>query len=250
MRDKKYMILAIGGGLSLLTLIVLASAHSRNASFLSLESRWLAVAGIPILVALLAGGYINRFKGFGIELESELQASVNEESLVKAPGILLHASDIAEQAQEIAKGSLDQLYQMDQEKREKIRLLRFVMQGYYVPGVIEEYYNALPKLQFLEIRDQSDVLRCILPKEAINASNIESFVDSLREATVPQEFRPVSVRIAIESKDNLLVAIEKLRNSGFESLPVLDRNEVVGILDRSTAFERLADTIVQARLKG
>lgn len=225
------------------------AAHSRNALFLSLESRWIAVAGIPILVALLAGGFISKFKGFGIELEGELRTPVDEGSFIEAPDVLLQASDIAEQAEEIAKASLDQLYQLVPEKREKVKRLRFVMRGHYVREVIQEYFRELPNLQFLEIRDQSDILRCILPKQAINATNIQTFVDALREETVPQDFRPVSVNIPILPKDNLLVAIEKLRNSGLESLPVLDGTKVVGLLDRSSAFESLADAIVQARLK-
>ena len=230
-------------------LIVFAAAHSRNALFLSLESRWLAVAGIPILVALLAGGFISKFKGFGIELDGELRQPIDKGYLTEVPELLLQASDIAEQAGEIAKASLDQLHQLAPEKREKVKLLRFLMQRHYVPEVIQEYFHALPDLQFLEIRDRNDVLRCILPKQAINATNIQAFVDALREATVPQDFRPVSVKIPILSKDNLLVAIEKLRNSGLESLPVLDGTKVVGVLNRSSAFERLADALVQTRLK-
>lgn len=53
----------------------------------------------------------------------------------------------------------------------------------------------------------------------------------------------------IRAQDSFLVAIEKLRNSGLEALPVIEGSEIVGIVDRSTAFERLAEAVVQARLK-
>ena len=249
MRDNKYIILAIGVGLSLIILIIFAIANSKQASFLSLESKWLAVAGIPILVALFAGGFIKKFKGFGIELDGELRQPVDKGYLTEAPEFHLQASDVAEQAEEIAKASLDQLYQLAPEKKKKIKRLSFIIQHHYVPEIIEEYFNALPELQFLEIRDQNGSLQCILPKEAIDAMNIQTFVNALKDATAPQVFRPLCVKLLIQSKDSLLVAVEKLRNSGLESLPVLDGKQFTGVLDRSSAFEKLADTLVQTRLK-
>lgn len=231
-------------------LIVLATAHSLNASFLSLEAKWLAVAGIPILIGLFAGGFITKFKGLGIELESTLQQSVDEGYVLEAPEVSLQASDIAAEAEVVAKGSLEQLDKLSPEKKNKVKRLSFITQRHYYSNVIEDYIRAFPDLQFLEVRNRTGALSCILPVKAINTENMDSFVDSLERATVQQDFRAAVIKHPVLSQDSFLVAIDKLRISGLDSLPVLEQSEVVGVLDRSSAFDRLASTLAETRLKG
>ncbi len=66
---KKYEPIIYGLVISLVILLILLLLQHYSASLLNLETRWLVVAGVPIIIALIIGGYIYKFKGFGIELE-------------------------------------------------------------------------------------------------------------------------------------------------------------------------------------
>lgn len=74
--------LALGAGISLALLITFLLFQYNQSEVLKLESRWLLVSGVPLLAALLIGGYIKSFKGFGVELEASLNKPVVNMSLV------------------------------------------------------------------------------------------------------------------------------------------------------------------------
>ena len=73
---KKEKILLLGSGIATVLLILFFVFQSYDASFLKLSAQWLALALLPAIFALFIGGYISKFKGFGVELESALQAPV------------------------------------------------------------------------------------------------------------------------------------------------------------------------------
>jgi hypothetical protein len=54
----------------------------RGSPILNLNLQWVVVAGVPLLVALVAGGYIRRFKFPGIDMEANL-IKQNVESAVE-----------------------------------------------------------------------------------------------------------------------------------------------------------------------
>jgi Na+/proline symporter len=56
MKDKQIVVL-IGATTSIIIFIALLILQGTNASILKLESRWLMLAGVPLLVALIVGGY-------------------------------------------------------------------------------------------------------------------------------------------------------------------------------------------------
>jgi len=64
--------LAIGAVISIFFLVTFLTFQYNQSEMLKLESRWLLVAGVPLLAALIVGGYIKSFKGFGVELEAIL----------------------------------------------------------------------------------------------------------------------------------------------------------------------------------
>jgi len=78
---KKENALIIGAIISLILLAVFGWLQTKDSKLLQLPSQWLAMAVLPIIVALFIGGFINRFKGFGVELESTLKAPVASLSL-------------------------------------------------------------------------------------------------------------------------------------------------------------------------
>lgn len=73
---KKYKPILIGAAASLALLLLFGVLQEREAKFLELSSQWILISIFPILVSLFVGGYISKFKGFGVELESALNTSV------------------------------------------------------------------------------------------------------------------------------------------------------------------------------
>ena len=64
----------------LLSLFFILQIFAPN--ILKIDTKWLIVAGCPLLFALIGGGYIKTFKGFGIELETQLKTSIAESELL------------------------------------------------------------------------------------------------------------------------------------------------------------------------
>ncbi|MGX5688504.1 hypothetical protein [Arcticibacter tournemirensis] len=81
--------------------------------FMDLEAKWMLIAGAPILFALFVGGYIKNVKGFGLELEAELNGHRLPESVIDKTDVILSVK--------IRKDSVVYLDQMeDVEKRKSI----------------------------------------------------------------------------------------------------------------------------------
>ena len=74
-------VLVLASSLSALLLLLFGVFQQLGAAFLSLPAQWLLIAVLPVVVALFIGGYISRFKGFGVELEAALTAPVTFEAV-------------------------------------------------------------------------------------------------------------------------------------------------------------------------
>ena len=111
---KKHRVIIIGLSISLGALIILILLNMANRNVLEIETRWLTIAGIPILIALICGGYIRKFKGFGIELETTLKSPVSM--------LDLNAADVLSTLECGEKGSIDRLHNLTRERVAKIEL--------------------------------------------------------------------------------------------------------------------------------
>jgi uncharacterized integral membrane protein len=66
---------------SVLLLVLFLLLQQNDSKMLNLEIKWLVVASIPLILAILRSNVIQKFKGFGIELETRLQESVGRINL-------------------------------------------------------------------------------------------------------------------------------------------------------------------------
>ena len=73
---KKPILLWGGIAASAVLLVCLMVIRARWPELLDISSAWIGIAVLPIVVGLLAGGYVKTFKGFGIEVEAALAGSV------------------------------------------------------------------------------------------------------------------------------------------------------------------------------
>lgn len=117
-----------------------------DASVLHLESRWLVAAGVPLLVALIAGGYIRKFKGFGVEVEARVTAPTSAVALEVLEAISLTPRQLKE--------SVGTLRAMPQDALRKMRILVLDADrpGEYDAWAIDEYLRSMPHLRFVEFR--------------------------------------------------------------------------------------------------
>lgn len=144
---SQHTALAIGAICSLVLLATFFWFQHDSSNILKLESRWLIAAGVPLLAALIVGGYIKSFKGFGVELEASLNKPVTN--------IELSATEAMEQMDADEKRSISYLHQLQDSKKRKISRLVLVQgrRDYYRAHALQEYLNLLSGLRYFEIRN-------------------------------------------------------------------------------------------------
>ncbi|MCP5067886.1 MAG: hypothetical protein GY946_15100 [bacterium] len=248
MRRGDYKMLARGGALSAGLLVLLAIGHTLGWAFLDLDSRWLLVAGVPLLVALIAGGFIRGLKGFGIEIEIGLEEPVPEGAMEKVGDLTVDAADLAEDAEGVMKGSFHRVDVLSEAERQEIRRLGFVMapSAFYDPGILSDYLSSLPKLRYLEVKDSNGQLQFVIDRVGLPHERTQEFVQALQKGTVGRVFEPWVIRDLLAPTDKLRTVVEKFRGSKAESLPVVVQGRIVASLPRSAVFEKLSDLVLRA----
>jgi hypothetical protein len=69
---------------------------SKKPNLLEIETEWLALSMMPVLIVLLTGGYIYRFKGFGIEIETSLKEPIKNRIELKAKEVMIGEISLGE----------------------------------------------------------------------------------------------------------------------------------------------------------
>ncbi len=234
---------------SLLLLGLLFWLQYQTAPILQLENRWLIVAGIPLLLAIIVGGYVRRFKGFGMELETRLKRPITATGFQARQTMNLKASEVMERREELGKMSADELRAIPEKERLKYERLSFVMgRKFYSSDAILFYLHKddLPNLKYLEIQDQSGAFVCLLEKGSVSYANVHEFITSLESGTVMDVFRESAVADGVDHNKNLLEVLLKVRASRFGFLPVLANSRLVGVVENTAVLERIGDEIIAA----
>jgi hypothetical protein len=112
---SKKKVLIIGSVISIIFISLFGYLQILDSKFLKLPPHWIAIAILPVLISLFVGGFITRFKGFGVELEAALQAPVTSQNLIVADSVADIPGD--------EKGSLLYLSKLPDEKKHAIRRL-------------------------------------------------------------------------------------------------------------------------------
>ena len=238
--------LAIGAIVSTALLAVFLLFQHNQADVLKLESRWLLVAGVPLLAALIVGGYIKSFKGFGVELEASLNKPVTN--------LELSATEAMEEVQGDEKRSLSFL----QNLKEKRRISRLVLfQGRsncYHPHVLDRYLHELRGLKYIEIRNSSQKFVALIPiKEfkrggSINDKPLDDFIRVLEQSQVLQRYSTSLITAYVTEDTGLIESLKIMRRKRLQQLVVLDENEVFkGVLLSAAVEKRIADDVLTAK---
>ncbi len=115
---------------SVLLLALFLFLQQNDSKMLNLEIKWLVVASIPLIIAILRSNIIQKFKGFGVELETRLQEPIGKINLAASNALADLPSD--------EKQSIMYLQNLSETKRIQIQrlTLREGRREYYRPEAI------------------------------------------------------------------------------------------------------------------
>lgn len=245
--------LLIGIGSTILLLVIFIIFQSLDASFLKLPIHWLALALLPALFSLIIGGYISKFKGFGVELESAIQAPVTSLDLT--------ASDALADIPGDEKRSMTYLDNMSRSKANSIRWLLFTSgkRDYYGEWAVNEYLRRLPNLEFFEIRSKSGEIICFIPIEAFknniqdmddqfDSDRIRSFIEAINEDRVASEFADLSITLRIQSNAGLVDVLKRMRSENTKLAAVIsETGRYIGVVFARDIESRIADSVLNTQ---
>lgn len=237
--------------ISALLLIAFFTLQHNEAKILALDSKWIAISLLPILVVLLIGGYIKSFKGFGIELEGRLNNPVTSVSLT--------ATDAAEELAGDEKRSLNYLHMLAERGRPHNRYISrlIFIQGrrnYYSAEIISEYMRVLSGLKYFEVREESGDFIALIPVSRFKQRNevdlelVHSFISSLEDRILFPLFQPGAIRNKVNEGTSLVDALREIRKQNIAYIAVVsDENSFVGLLNARDIEKRIADEVLASK---
>jgi len=253
--ENKNTIILVGISSSFLLLIIFGVLQEKEAKFMSLSSQWIFLSVLPILVALFVGGYITKFKGFGVELESALKASVST-------SIDLQATDALSDIPGDEKQSLDYLYNMPREKALSIRWLVFESgrRNYYTPNGIREYLEKLPNLDFIEVRAKEGQFICYIPINFFKGQSgpggyhhfdmekLGRFVGAIEQGNVQVSFSDIAISLVVKSSSSLVQVLKTMRDEQVNMAAVVsDSGRYLGVLFSRDVEKKVADAVLRSK---
>jgi hypothetical protein len=254
MKNKTLSIM-LWGLVSISLLLIFGLLQERNAKFLALSSQWIFISILPIVVALFVGGYITKFKGFGVELETALKESVST-------SIELKATDAISDIPGDEKQSMSYLQGMSREKALSIKWLVFELgrTNYYSPHGIREYLMKLPNIEFLEVRTEKGQFVCYIPisyfkREGIvdgfehfDMEKIHQFIDAMAVGSIREKFSSIAISVAVKSSDSLVQVLKTLRNEHVNMAAVIsENNRYLGVLFSHDVERKVADAVLRSQ---
>jgi hypothetical protein len=130
--------------LSILILIIILILNHNYPIFLEINYQWIIVSGSPLIIGLIAGGYIKSIKGFGFELDAKISHPVKSLNLP-----VLVALDHKDKM--IKKESVGKLNQFSNDFLKSINIIKVTEKkhGYYDYHALQEYFNRLNNLEYI-----------------------------------------------------------------------------------------------------
>ena len=230
---------------SSLLIILFMYLNSNYTSLLKVDSKWLALSMLPVLIVLLTGGYIYKFKGFGIEIETSLKEPIKDKVEFKARA---QAEQAMTGTVEERKRKLSDLYNMTAEKKKSIERLSFI-NGYhnYDSTVVAEYLNELSNLEYIELLGSDSRFIGVMSADDL-AGKEDEFVQSLAKGTVLVKFSHFIVTDSVDEDTSAIDALALIRkNTKRNFLPLLDKQgKMKGIVTAASLEKRIADDVLQA----
>jgi len=251
---KRHIVLIKGLVVSLLLLMLFMLLQSLELKFLKLHYKWIIVSCIPFVLALLLGGYIKVFKGFGIELEANLSKPI--------PLTLVSQLEITPMPK-MDKSTTGDLDSLTEREKNTIKVLSFIYRrtNYYNGRAVAEYIKRLPNLEYIQLVNKKNEFLYLIPIDLLRNSislhdvdTISSFVRVIETGLVHTKlFEVVSEYISknislIDAYKKIKYNLQnKIKHLHDEGLPVLDNSHnLIGILWLSIIEKRISEDVVKS----
>ena len=248
--NSEHRMLFRGAAVSLVLLIVLMLLQGLEVKAMSMEIHWIAVAALPLFVAMIVGGYIYKFDAFGLSFESAMQESAEPEAYDDPATVIVD--------QDGEKESLSRLRQMsDQEKEDKVQLkFRAGRASHYSAGAVEMYMADLPNLSRFLILGEDDKYLGTVPVSEFTTTRgpsrpkLREFVGALEangvEAKYGTRLSDGSLPVGTSVADAYSYCVDK----NVDAVPVVDENgKYAGIYSKASLAQDIADKAINAMKK-
>jgi hypothetical protein len=248
---EQHPLLSVGVVSSLIILVAFLLLQHNEAKVLGLDSRWLFVSFLPLLVALLVGGYIKSFKGFGVELEARLKNPVTSVSLT--------ATDAAEELvgdEKRSRNYLNLILERERPYNSYTSRLIFIKgrRDYYSAEIIVEYIRALRGLKYIEVREENGEFIALIPiskmkiNNEVDSQKVSLFIESLENETLFPLFRAGANREFVNESTNLVEALRLMRKTDSDQIAVVsDDKHFIGLLSARDVEKRIADEVLASK---
>lgn len=253
---ERFKPILLGAIASIVLLLFFGVLQENGAKFLNLSPQWIFISILPLLVALFVGGYISKFKGFGVELESALKATVTT-------SVNLEATDALSSMFGDEKQSMNYLRRMPREKAQSIKWLTFIVEknNYYSQRGIQRYLETLINVDFFEIKDSRGNFICYIPVSAffengesrvrprINEEKLDNFIESLEQNTVIEEYSNIAISVSVNSRDSLVNVLRVMRNENIDIVAVVtDEGRYLGVAFSHEVEKKVADAVLSTNI--
>ena len=230
--DRRQQLVILGFIFTILLIVAFVLFQHFLPSIMQLDVKWIVVACIPLVIALIMGGYIRVIKGFGVELETKIEEPITT--------LELKAQEVFESTEGMAKDTIGTLYDMSLDRKREINRLQFItkQKGNYAPTIVSEYMRELPNLEYFEIIDKDGFFVCLLPINLFsdesgnpNGYEIERFIDNLEKDSISVGYGKNSIDVTIKAGRSIVSVLETLRSSRMAEAAVVDtKGTVLGII--------------------
>lgn len=250
--DHNKKSLYLGMLLSGMLILGFGILQQKESKLLKLPIQWIAVATLPTAIALFSEGYISKFKGFGVELESAINASISNTNTVTTT-----ANDVLTEFDCDEKGNPQYLQTIPKERKQHIRRLSLVAGkvDFYNAMSLENYLRELPSLEYLEVKSKSDII-CFIPinifettveanYKTFNIERLERFIQSLEENNVIESFSEEAITLSVKDDQSLIDVLKEMRSENSDIAAVISKKDRYrGAVYVRDIEKRIADSVL------
>ena len=232
---------------------------------LKIEPLWVLIAFLPLIVTILFSGLVKTFKGFGIELETNLSQLKIFNIMTKMESF----SDVKSIPKpEIEKKLLSDLEDLPNKYIKERKRIQFIENRieYYGCDAVLEYFKILTNLQYIEIVDSNNKFVGLLTVNQIykkdkedkedkeNLKRIKRFIEDLEEGKVLDYYEVTTQKI--KDTDNLLSTYKFFKNLKKSNrlfniaLPIVDsEGRMIGTVTRCKVTDTISENIFKLTLE-
>jgi hypothetical protein len=221
---RNHQILILGLAVTFILLMIFIILQQFAPSAMQLDGKWIVVAAIPIILALIVGGYIKVIKGFGFELEVWTKKPV-------VTALDLKAGEFHRPTPRgIMKDTVNYLESLSVDHKRRITRLQFEVVG--------------PRGAFI----------CLIPvglfyfgkeRHEANIDELRRFIQSLEDNFVMQLYGNDAVSFRIPANLSIIDVLELLYSQGVIAAVVENsRGSIIGVIYLSDIEKRIVNEVI------